>query len=567
MPSSRALLSAVIAQTFDDLEVSVALWLRDSMWQAIHIEEPNLAGLEIELGVDVPRNRYNARCLARAVRGRRPVKGELRGFCDLFVPVAGGVLVTGPFARARPSAAEIRVRWLEMTGSQGRLTDPAFERYVSLTLSALTLEGSLLASFERLMKCFGMLVSGEGDPDALGAEAQKHRQELVAARLVKWMWGTTRRAVDEHGMEGAGYVEPGHLAPLGVDRIPQGVVVGLLAGGRAEPDLLDERVRTDAFLRACVALARKRGGVLAGPVGRNGVVLLTDSATPRARSAVADLTNRVAAIARRLGFELHAGVADEKVEGSLPARYLAALRAAEKAQSERRGVVRGEPARRPTSARLRRLRSDLGRCAMQGPLVISARFEEYIQAVLSHGGHRFDSVRANLDAGLERLLEPVQSEGLLDEKSVSELWESIERAADAARTVSALSDSYRSIVKDLGHGLQSPTGARRERSLRRALSFIREHLCEPLPLDRVARAAGFAPKYFSHLFHQSEGTSYATYLRDQRLARAKELLKRSRLSVDRIARSCGFRTRTHFHSVFRETVGVTPIAYRTAESR
>ena len=72
--------------------------------------------------------------------------------------------------------------------------------------------------------------------------------------------------------------------------------------------------------------------------------------------------------------------------------------------------------------------------------------------------------------------------------------------------------------------------------MRRALSFIREHLGEALTLERVARAAGFAPKYFSQLFHQSEGMSYATYLRDLRLARAKEMLKLSRLSVDRVAR-------------------------------
>lgn len=95
--------------------------------------------------------------------------------------------------------------------------------------------------------------------------------------------------------------------------------------------------------------------------------------------------------------------------------------------------------------------------------------------------------------------------------------------------------------------------------------FIREHLGEHLPLERVARAAGFAPKYFSHLFHQSEGVAYGTYLRDLRLARAKELLILSRLSVDSIRRSCGFRTRQHFHRAFRKAVGLTPIQFRSAE--
>jgi two-component system response regulator YesN len=170
----------------------------------------------------------------------------------------------------------------------------------------------------------------------------------------------------------------------------------------------------------------------------------------------------------------------------------------------------------------------------------------------------------HLDAGFERLAEAVAADGLLDEKSTSELWTSIERASDAARTVAALVAAYRRIVADLAQALGSPTRARRDRSMRRALAFVREHLSEPLPLARVARAAGFAPKYFCQLFRQSEGVAYATYLRDLRVARAKEMLRLTRLTVERVGRSCGFRTRTHFHRAFRRSVGMTPMAYRAS---
>jgi AraC-like DNA-binding protein len=569
MPSARGLLTAVVTQMFDDLGVSVALWLRDSWWQAIHFVTPSLTTLEREIGVDGPRYRYNDRCLARVVRARRPVIGEHRGYCDLFLPVttdAGidGVLVAGPFARKRPSSGEILQRWLEMTRSHGRLSDPSFDRYVSLSLSVLTLDDALFASFQRLMTCFVMLASGKGDPNALGAEARKRRQELVEARLPERMWALTRSVVDERSIHAAGLIDHGLLAPFGVDRIPQGVLVGLLERTRTDADPTDDRVRVDAFLRACVALARRRGDVLVGPVAHNGLVILCGREGARARSALIDLNGRVATLARRFGFAMHGGIADTKGSEPLAARYLAALRAAEKALADGRSVVAGEPVARPSSARLRKLRGDLERCALQGPSVVSARFEEYIQAVLAHTGYRLEPIRGHLDAGFERLVEPIASDGLLDERSVSELWASIERAADGARTVAALTDSYRRIVDDLGRGLQSPTGVRRERSMRRALSFVREHLGEPLPVDRVAKAAGFAPKYFSKLFHEIEGIPYGTYVRDLRLARAKEMLKLSRLTVDRVGRSCGFRTRTHFHRAFRRAVGVTPIAYRTS---
>jgi AraC-like DNA-binding protein len=299
---------------------------------------------------------------------------------------------------------------------------------------------------------------------------------------------------------------------------------------------------------------------LVGPVGHHGVVLLGDGS--RARSALVDLAHQAARTATRFGFALHCGIADKKGSEPLPARYFAALWAAERALAEGRSVVGGEPQPRPTTARLRRLRTELAACVRQQPGLTSLRFEEYIQAVLAHSGYRYESVRPHLEAGFERLAESIGEGGLLDEKSASELWTSVERTVDASRTVEALIDAYRRVVIDLERALKSPTQARHDRSLRRALSFVREHLGEALPLARAARVAGFAPRHFSALFRKIEHTPYSAYLRDQRVARAKEMLRMTRLTVDRVGRSCGFRTRTHFHRAFRRAVGMTPIAYR-----
>jgi AraC-like DNA-binding protein len=564
MPTLRALCAAVVPQVFDDLGISVAVWLYDQWWQAIHVHTPSLTALESEIGVDLPRYDYNQRCIARALSTRRPVIGAFRGFSDLFYPLVSGneckgIVVAGPFARARPSSAEIRARWVTMTGSPGRPGDPSFYRYVSLSLSVLTLEGSLFDSFRGLMTCFARLVCDKSDPGTLGKDLQRRRHELLAARLPDLMWKRTRRVIDEQASGRASVIDHGLLAGLGVDRVPQGVVVGLLTSGRRVHDPMDERVRADAFLRACVALAARRGGFLVGPVGNNGVVLLVESAR-----ALADLTSRVAALARKFGFAMHAGLATPQTSETLPARYVTALRAAEQAASEGRPFVRGEPAVRPASAaRLWRLRAELGRSAARSADGMAARFEEYVEAVLAATGYRLELVRGHLDAGFERLFEPIAEGGLIDERGVDELWASVRKSADAARSVADLTEAYRRNVADLARGLLgSTTEARHDRSLKRAHAFLHEHLSEPLPLERVARAAGFAPKYFAALFRKSEGIAYTTYLRDFRLARAKEMLKNSRLSVERVGRACGFSSRTHFHRVFLESCDMTPTHYR-----
>ena len=58
-----------------------------------------------------------------------------------FVPVevdgrAPTVLVTGPFSTARPTRADLLSRWRWLTGRAGHASDPAFSRYVGVTLDA-----------------------------------------------------------------------------------------------------------------------------------------------------------------------------------------------------------------------------------------------------------------------------------------------------------------------------------------------------------------------------------------------------------------------------------------------
>jgi len=68
--------------------------------------------------------------------------------------------------------------------------------------------------------------------------------------------------------------------------------------------------------------------------------------------------------------------------------------------------------------------------------------------------------------------------------------------------------------------------------------------------------------HFSRSFKQSAGIAPYQYLMQQRVERAKQLLKQQAISISDIALDCGFANQTHLTKVFRQMTGVTPKAYQ-----
>jgi AraC-like DNA-binding protein len=527
--------------------------------------------LEYDLGVARWRWAHNDRCSAQVHRTKRPLVASHAGFSDLFVPLRAkddviGLLVTGPFATARPTRADVLQRWHALTGLQGRLTDAVFAHYLQTTLSTLTLEGPLVESFERLAACFARLLTEKNAPDALADEAETMRRRLAAARFPENMWDVVAHMVDERTAVGWGTHSEGRMKAVGVEGLPQHVVVGLLRG-REQADPIDDRIRRDAYQRACTGLAQKLGNVVCGRVGDHGVVFLVRHDGAGVRGKLTDLEVRAAQVARRFELRLHVGIGEADPSSWVPTLYPIALRAAEKALVTNTSVVYGAPELTDSAHELRALRIELGRCVGNRPGELSPVFERYIEAVLAHSGYRLELTRALLEAGLERIAESLLASGALDPKGLHELYASLEKAARNARTVMELVAMVRPLVSDLEGAMLDPSAARTDRSKRRALDFIHEHLSEHLSLGRVARVAGFAQDYFSRLFKKSEGVTFSRYVQGHRVEQAKQMLSNTELGIEQIQRLSGLQNRAYFYRMFKRSVGVTPSEYRDANRR
>src|SRR5262249_7560006 len=158
------------------------------------------------------------------------------------------------------------------------------------------------------------------------------------------------------------------------------------------------------------------------------------------------------------------------------------------------------------------------------PGTLSPRFARYVEAVSVRCGYRLEPIRARLESGFDAIAEALTATGALDARSSADLQATIEQEAEVAYTGSALFEVYRRGVADIEHALLDPKAARHDRSFRRALSYIRDHLGDRLTRARVAKVAGFAEHYFSKRFRESEGVTFQKYVKNMRIERAKQML-------------------------------------------
>ncbi len=92
--------------------------------------------------------------------------------------------------------------------------------------------------------------------------------------------------------------------------------------------------------------------------------------------------------------------------------------------------------------------------------------------------------------------------------------------------------------------------------------YILEHYTEELSMQDVAKAVNYSDAYFCKLFKQCFKVNFSTYLNEFRVAKAREMLGSTRLSVREVSRACGYSDANYFARVFKRITGKTPSEFR-----
>jgi len=134
-----------------------------------------------------------------------------------------------------------------------------------------------------------------------------------------------------------------------------------------------------------------------------------------------------------------------------------------------------------------------------------------------------------------------------------------ELAAAAAHVILHSSDRQK-VAGHIGEGEHQrllPAGA-----LERARRWLEDHLTEPYSLAATAQAAATSPRTLLRHFSSVYGQSPLDYLHSLRVVRARVLLETTYVSVDQVARMCGYQDAGTFRRIFSRLTHELPATYR-----
>ena len=122
------------------------------------------------------------------------------------------------------------------------------------------------------------------------------------------------------------------------------------------------------------------------------------------------------------------------------------------------------------------------------------------------------------------------------------------------------------VIKILRHDKSNPDQPTMDEQNRRAIELSKKLLKEKIYLNAdlsvIAENIGYSYDYFRHIFKDHVGMSPKQYQLEQKMNRAKELLLQSELSVQDVAKQCGFGSAIAFNDFFTKKLKITPLKFR-----
>lgn len=147
------------------------------------------------------------------------------------------------------------------------------------------------------------------------------------------------------------------------------------------------------------------------------------------------------------------------------------------------------------------------------------------------------------------------------------LWQELEQSAPAGKLYGQtaaqmlavhLLRHYTALSVDIQERSQGLT----PRQMKHLVDFILAHLSENLSLEILAQQVGFSPYHFAHLFRETAGKSPHQFVQQQRIERAKQLLRETNVPLADVALESGFANQSHLTQVFKRHLNLTPRVYR-----
>ncbi len=103
----------------------------------------------------------------------------------------------------------------------------------------------------------------------------------------------------------------------------------------------------------------------------------------------------------------------------------------------------------------------------------------------------------------------------------------------------------------------------RETLTQNIIKYLNENTDKQLSLKEISKQFSYSLSSIKRIFKEETGSSIITYFNNIRMERAKEMLLRSKMSIEGIAASLGFSNSYYFSTSFKKNFGESPSKFRT----
>ncbi|TWT95659.1 AraC family transcriptional regulator [Neorhodopirellula pilleata] len=114
--------------------------------------------------------------------------------------------------------------------------------------------------------------------------------------------------------------------------------------------------------------------------------------------------------------------------------------------------------------------------------------------------------------------------------------------------------------------LSTQVDAVEDREIALACRFIREHACDGIDVNHVARASSLSRRQLERRFRESLGRTPHDEITLAQVSRVKQLLCETSMTLEQIAAATGYRHRERLSTVFKRVTSQTPGSYRRENS-
>jgi len=158
---------------------------------------------------------------------------------------------------------------------------------------------------------------------------------------------------------------------------------------------------------------------------------------------------------------------------------------------------------------------------------------------------------------MHELLKKIYYSASLQTDNAPNLFDTAQISCTLDEKVAMLLSAYERIMS------ANENGATGEKVIITAIrQYIDKHYGEDISLQALSDKVGYNYKYVSRVFKEYTGYNISDYINFVRIAKAKELIENSSMTIEEIQNIIGIPSRTTFNRVFKKHEGVPPSQYR-----